>query len=340
MKNHKGLLLACALSLGVTGGAYASEVELRLSHWLPTQHALHPTGWIPWSQSISEASGGRISITIYPSQQLGNAVDHYDMARDGIADITFVNPGYQPGRFPIAGLGELPFMITNAKAGSRAFDEWYRAYAAEEMSDVHFCMAFLHTPGTFHSTQPIRVPDDVSGLAVRPAHASMSRFVGLLGGTSVQVPAPEVRELLSRGTAQAVSFPWDGVFLFGFQDTVSYHLDLPLYVAMFMMALNKTSYEGMSAEDQAVIDEHCTSEWAEKLAYGWAQVEEDGVARMAALEGHELYKPTEEETALWQAAAEPLLDAWREDVAAAGHDPDEIFDSFQQIMRSHNSLVE
>ena len=44
------------------------------------------------------------------------------MARDGIADVTYVNPGYQPGRFPIIDAGELPFMMANAKerlAGAR-----------------------------------------------------------------------------------------------------------------------------------------------------------------------------------------------------------------------------
>jgi len=30
------------------------------------------------------------------------------MARDGIADITYVNPGYQPGRFPIIAIGQMP----------------------------------------------------------------------------------------------------------------------------------------------------------------------------------------------------------------------------------------
>src|SRR6266852_7185774 len=47
---------------------------------------------------------------VYPAQQLGKAFDHYDMARDGIADVTYVNPGYQPGRFPIIAAGELPFL--------------------------------------------------------------------------------------------------------------------------------------------------------------------------------------------------------------------------------------
>ena len=69
------------------------------------------------------------------------------MARDGIADLTYINPGYQPGRFPIIGAGELPFLMANAKGGSTALDAWYRKYAAKEMKDVKFCLAFVHRSG-------------------------------------------------------------------------------------------------------------------------------------------------------------------------------------------------
>ena len=41
------------------------------------------------------------------------------MARDGIADVTYVSPGYQPGRFPIIDAGNLPFTMSNAKAARR-----------------------------------------------------------------------------------------------------------------------------------------------------------------------------------------------------------------------------
>ena len=83
---------------------------------------------------------------MFPAQQLGKAFDHYDMARDGIADVTYVNPGYQPGRFPIIGAGELPFLMSDAKGGSMALDAWYRKYAEKEMKDVKFCLAFIHSP--------------------------------------------------------------------------------------------------------------------------------------------------------------------------------------------------
>src|SRR5213080_4427736 len=124
--------------------------ELKLSHCVPPTHPLQKA-MEEWGASIEKASNGTIKSKVFPSQQLGKAFDHYDMARDGIADLTYVNPGYQPGRFPIIAAGELPFLIANGKGGIRAVDAWYRKHAEKEMRDVKFCLAFVHDPGSFHS---------------------------------------------------------------------------------------------------------------------------------------------------------------------------------------------
>jgi TRAP-type C4-dicarboxylate transport system substrate-binding protein len=71
-----------------------------------------------WAEDIDKASGGTIKSTLFPSEQLGKAMDHYDMARDGIADFTYVNPGYQPGRFPIIAAGELQAELKNRGAAA------------------------------------------------------------------------------------------------------------------------------------------------------------------------------------------------------------------------------
>jgi TRAP-type transport system periplasmic protein len=103
----KRLSLAAALvALLAAGGASAADslVELKLSHWVPPAHPLHPA-FQAWAADIERESEGTIKSTIFPAQQLGKAVDHYDMARDGIADMAYVNPGYQPGRFPVIAAG-------------------------------------------------------------------------------------------------------------------------------------------------------------------------------------------------------------------------------------------
>src|SRR5260221_11901620 len=92
--------LAVALLAAPPARAQDKTIELKLSHWVPPTHPLQKA-MEEWGASIEKASNGTIKSKVFPSQQLGKAFDHYDMARDGIADLTYVNPGYQPGRFPI-----------------------------------------------------------------------------------------------------------------------------------------------------------------------------------------------------------------------------------------------
>ncbi len=192
-----------------------------MSSWVPPAHPLNPS-LIAWAADIEKEFGGSIKATLFPSEQLGKAFDHYDMARDGIADVAYVNPGYQPGRFPIIAAGELPFLVGNAKGGSAAFDEWYRPFAAKEMKDTHYCFALLLDPEAFHSRHKILLPEDIKGDKVRPGDATQGAFVKLLGGTNVQASAPEAREVLERGVANSIIFPWGSIILFGIDKVLKY----------------------------------------------------------------------------------------------------------------------
>src|SRR5436309_8519662 len=190
-------LLALLLAAGVTPAmAQEKTFELKISHWVPASHPLQKA-LEDWGAAVERDSGGTVKYKVFPAQQLGKAFDHYDMARDGIADVTYINPGYQPGRFPIIGAGELPFLMADAKGGSQALDAWYRKYAAAEMKDVKFCLGFVHSPSSFHSrSKKIMVPGDIKGMKIRPAHATIAAFVTQLGATNVQGAAPQVRDIL------------------------------------------------------------------------------------------------------------------------------------------------
>jgi TRAP-type C4-dicarboxylate transport system substrate-binding protein len=314
---------AVAALIGGTAGALAQDktFELKLSHWVPPTHPLQKA-LEEWGASVEKDSGGTIKYKVYPAQQLGKAFDHYDMARDGIADLTYINPGYQPGRFPIIGAGELPFLMSNAKGGSQAIDAWYRKYADKEMKDVKFCLAFVHDPGTFHSkTKKIVVPADVKGMKIRPAHATMATWVTQLGGNNVQSSAPEVRDILDKGVADAVTFPWGSIPLFGIDKVTKYHMDVPLYVTTFAFVFNKDKYNQMSAAQKKVIDNHCTNEWALKVASPWADFEHNGIAKLKAEAGHEVYELTPAQLAEWKKSAEPLQNAWADNVKKTGAEP-------------------
>ena len=314
--------LALLLTTGLAGPGFAADpqVNLKISIWVPPAHPLVPS-MKAWADDIEKDSGGSIKSTIFPSEQLGKAFDHYDMTRDGIADVAYINPGYQPGRFPIEAAADIPFTFNDAVKGTEAFDAWYRKYAPTEMKDTHFCFAFIHDPGSLHSRKKILLPDDIKGLKVRPAQSQIAKLVTLLGGTNVQASAPEARDILERGVADAITFPWGSLFLFGIDKVVKYHIDEPLYTTGFTVSINKAKYESMTAAQKKVIDNHCTTEWAAKIAAPWGKFEAAGREKMKTLPGHDVYKLTAEQLTAWRNAAQPLHAAWADAVKAKGGDP-------------------
>ncbi len=315
------LLLAASMAPACVSTASAQDktVNWKVSLWVPPAHPLVPATK-EWAADIEKASGGTIKMAVFPSEQLGKAFDHYDMARDGIADVTYVNPGYQPGRFPIVSAGQLPFTFKDGKKGTLAFNEWYQKYAPTEMKDTKLCFAFIHDPGALHGKKKVLVPADMKGLKVRPAQSTIGEMVKLFGGTNVQASAPESRDALERGVADEITFPWGSVFLFGIDKVVKYHMDVPLYSTVFTYNIGLMAYNALSPNQKKIIDDHCTPEWASKVTDPWVDFEANGRTKMKALEGHEVYPLTDAQLAEWKKDTQPLRDSWAEGVKKAGGD--------------------
>ena len=336
-KTILALLVAASVTPALSPAvAQDKTVNLKVSLWVPPAHPLVPATQA-WAADIEKASGGTIKMTVFPSQQLGKAFDHYDMARDGIADITYVNPGYQPGRFPIAAAGQLPFLFSDGKKGTLALNEWYHKYAPTEMKDTHLCFAFIHDPGALFGKKKVLVPEDLKGLKVRPAQSTIGEMVKMFGDTNVQASAPEARDAIERGVADEITFPWGSMFLFGIDKAVKYAMDVPLYTTVFTYNINLAKYNSLSPAQKKVIDDHCTPEWASKVTDPWSQFEFDGRAKMKALSDHEVYKLTPEQLAQWKSAAKPLHDSWAADVKKAGGDPAKVDADLHAAIKKFNA---
>src|SRR5450755_4841411 len=336
-KTFSATFLALLLAASVTPAlAQEKTFELKLSHWVPASHPLQKA-LEDWGAAVEKESGGTIHYKVYPAQQLGKAFDHYDMARDGIADVTYVNPGYQPGRFPIAAAGQLPFVFSDGKKGTLALNEWYHKYAPTEMKDTHLCFAFIHDPGALHGKKKVLVPADLKGVKVRPAQSTIGEMVKMFGGTNVQASAPEARDALERGVADEITFPWGSIFLFGIDKVVKYHMDVPLYSTVFTYNINLDKYNSLSPGQKKIIDDHCTPEWASKVTDPWTEFEANGRVKMKALEGHEVYALTPDQLGEWKKAVKPLRDSWAAAVKKAGGDAAAIDADLQAMLKKYGA---
>lgn len=337
-KTRAAMLAGCAALLAHGPlAAQSKPVELRFAHWVPANHILVTHALQPWAKSVEAASKGAIKVVLYPAQQLGKAVDHYDMARSGVADLAWVSPGYQPGRFPIFSAADIPMLVNDGVGGSQAVDAWYRAYAEKEMKDVHFCLAHMHL-GSIHSRKPIRAPGELKGLKVRSSSGTVAQTMTLLGASNVQLSAVDARDAIDRGLADMLTFPWSALLNFGIDKATKFHTDMPIYAGNFVWAMNKRWYGALDAPQKAVIDSHCSNEWALKAGGDYAKAEDAGREQILKTPGHTVIKLETAEIEAWKKAVEPIAKSWAQDVQKAGENPTEVLGRLKQELARRNAL--
>jgi TRAP-type C4-dicarboxylate transport system substrate-binding protein len=308
---------------------------------VPPSHLLTP-GYKEWAESVEKASNGTIKTTLFPSSQLGSGPDHYDMVRRGVADFVLVNPGYTPGRFPVIGVVDLPFMADSAYKAAPAIKRFYAKYAEKEMPDVIVCHTFSHEPGTFLSRKEIKVPADVKGQNIRSANQTISLLVTSIGGNSVQVPIMEAYDTLKRGLTDALTGTYDSLThpAFKFHEVTGYTLDTKLYLATLTHLISRKTYDSMSPAQKKVIDDHCTPEWSQRIYKHWYddQVKRESDIRQAGDKITKITKIGQAEVDQWRKAAEPVVAAWRDSVTKAGHNADQILNEFKAELQKANAL--
>jgi TRAP-type C4-dicarboxylate transport system substrate-binding protein len=339
MRKHLFLAAgALALAFGSTAAIAADKkVNFRLSYWVPPKHKLTP-GYKEWGDYVKKQTGGTVTFTLFPSSQLGSGRDHYDMVKRGIADIGLINPGYTPGRFPVVGTIDLPFLVSDGLKGAKAMTRFYAKYAPKEMSDVKVCHTFSHEPGTFHTVKKVTVPDDIKGMKIRTANATIASFVTSMGGHSVQVPIMEAFETLKRGITEGITVPWGGNITFSFGKVVKQHLDANLYVSTFVHTINLKKYNSLSAAQKKVIDETCSPEWASKIYRHWAAQETELKARIVKDKGQTINKIGAKELELWRKAAEPVYAQWAESVNKKGYDSKVLLSEIRAELKKEGAL--
>ncbi|MFC6658169.1 TRAP transporter substrate-binding protein [Roseibium salinum] len=310
-----GAVAAAVLSLAATSSlATAAEVTLRLHQMLPAQASVPKNILGPWMARINEESDGRIEIQHYPSMQLGGKPPELiDQAIDGVADIVWTLPGYTPGRFPRTEVFELPFVMTDAEAVSRA----YWQLAEETMMDQDFknmkvLGLWVHGPGLIHSIEPVDSLDDLEGMKLRAPTRVTNEMFSSLGATPIGMPVPAVPEALSKGVIDATVVPWEVTGALKINELVSNHTsfgDESLYTATFILAMNRDRYEALPDDLKAVIDNNSGLNLS-SFAGKQMQLDDAAPRDQAIANGGTLIELPPEEVARWKEASAPTIKKW------------------------------
>jgi TRAP-type C4-dicarboxylate transport system substrate-binding protein len=298
-----------------------------------------------WMEKVEKDAGGRIKFEAYPAMQLGGTpVQLYDQARDGVVDIVWTLPGNTAGRFPRVEVFELPFMMSNAEATSKAYWEYVQTLAPDEFKETQVIALHVHGPGVIHTTEkPVHNVGDMRGLKVRAPTRQVTKLVGSLGATPVGMPLPQIPDSLSKGTINGCVIPWEVVPSVKVHELTKFHAEFDpaggsLYTTTFVMAMNKAKYNALPPDLKKIIDANsglATSGWLGRVQQGG-----DVAGRKAAKDrGNTIFTVSAAEAQEFRRRSRQIEVEWVEDMNKRGHDGRKLLETARSLIEKHTKTT-
>lgn len=158
--------------------------HLKLAHGLDTQHSVHKA-MVFMSERLTEISGGKMAIDIYPSGQLGSEQQCVELLQIGSLAMTKVSAAVMEGFSEEYKLFGLPFIFMS-KEHSYAVQDGeigQELLLGSEVFNIRgLCYYDAGSRSFYTIDKPIRTPEDLKGLKIRvmksPTAVSMMKSFG------------------------------------------------------------------------------------------------------------------------------------------------------------------
>ena len=332
---------AVALGAPALSGLAQQAVTLKFHTFMAPQSNVWLTMHKPWMEKVEKESGGRIKFEAYPAMQLGGTpVQLYDQAKDGVVDIVWTLPANTAGRFPRIEVFELPFIMNNAEATSKAYWEYTQTMAPDEFKDVQVLALHVHGPGMFHTKDKlIKHPDDLKGMKLRGPTRQITKMLGYIGATPVGMPLPQIPDALSKGTIEGCVIPWEVVPSVKVHELTKFHSEFEpaggaLYTTTFVMGMNKAKYNSLAQDLKKIIDNNsgmATSGWLGKVQQG-----NDPNGRKAAEDRkNTIYTIPAADAQEFKRKSRLVEVEWVEDMNKRGHDGKKLLETARALIEKH-----
>lgn len=283
MKSRKFFLVLAACLLAAPAQA---QQTLRVSTYVATTHWLVTEAMVQWGKELEAATGGKLKLNVLATP-LGKPQQHFELARDGIADVTLGIPGYSPGRFVLNAVGGSPIAGNYSESLGAAY--WRTLAGSPEMHKEYegtvILGVFSTTPMPFFSTnREVRAADDFKGLKTHTAGGMMADVATSLGMVPVIQPPTTAHEVLSTGVVDGIIFTTDGITAFKLDRLIKHGIRVPggFSSAQGFLVMNPARFNSLPPDQQAALRKVSGENYARIVGRNWDQRELKGQAALRA----------------------------------------------------------
>jgi len=289
MDRRRALQLAMTvLLLAITsGGARAADQKMVFK-----ASDVHPEGY-PTVQAVENmgkkleaATGGRLSIQMYASMQLGGEKEAIEQAQVGALQLARVSVGALGPVVDDLNVFNLPFLFRSTEHMEKVIDGPIGQELLDKVSNnantrlIGLAWMDAGARSVYDTKKPIKSIDDLKGLKMRVMGNPM--FVDMmnaLGGNGVAMGYDQVFSALQTGVVDGAennppSFVFDNHYQVAKYYTLTEHLIVPE-----ILVFSRATWDNLSKDDQALIKKLAREAQLDERQL-WKKVEEDAMAKM------------------------------------------------------------
>jgi TRAP-type C4-dicarboxylate transport system substrate-binding protein len=283
-------ILALAAAAALTPRASAAQEVLRASTAVQTSHWLVKEALAQWAEDVKLESKGQLTVNIL-STPLGSPSSQFEMARDGVVDLVYANPGLTPGRFVLLEVGGLPGIANTGEALSVGLQRLIEKTPAmqKEFEGVKLLAVYVQSPYQIYTTSSAAIdsPQGFEGKKIRTAGGVLGDAVTAIGAVPINQPFSKTYELMANGVTDGTVSSLDSVMSLKLTRLLKHVTMIPggVGAAPVVFVMNAARFDKLSKENQDALMRASGVNMArifgkmfdEKSAHAVAGMKKDGV---------------------------------------------------------------
>lgn len=314
--------------------AKAATINLTYSNFFPPSHFNGKLG-DSWAKEIEKRTDGRVKITYFPGGSLLKGPAIFDGIVKGVTDIGMSCFAYTLGRFPVMEALDLPMGYPTGYAASMTANDFYKKFKPVELDKAEILYIHAHGPGLLHTKMVISTLEEIKGKKIRATGLS-AKVVDALGAAPVGMPQGGTYEALQKGVVEGTLSPMEvlkgwkqGEVIKSTTECISIGYTTAMYIAM-----NEKKWKSLPADIKKIFED-VSNEWVLKHAEGWDTADADGRAFSLSL-GNQIIPLSEQESARWAAAVEPVIDEYIKAKEAMGLPAKEYVEFIKESIKKYS----
>ena len=175
---------------------------IKLAHSLDVGHSVHKA-MVKMGEDLEQISGGKMTLEIYPSQQLGTERECIELLQIGSLDMTKVSVGVMENFAPRMKVFGLPYLFKDRQQSFNVLDGPIGQELLDEGTQYWIKGLGYYDAGSrsfYTKDKPINSPNDLKGLKIRVMESVTAMdMVKSLGGSATPISWGELYTSLQQG---------------------------------------------------------------------------------------------------------------------------------------------